>query len=225
MKSLEITNLIGCPMRCSYCPQNKLIGRYEGKITMTLEDFKLYLSNVPKDVRIDFSGFVENFTNPECTEMIEYANEQGFKIAIYTTLFNFTDEIIKRLEKIDFEIFCVHIKKTTNDEILNKIKNSSIRASFAGVGDDIKDVENLNRLKVISRAGNNFKSKEKIGELRCSRSNFEGNVVLPNGDVYLCCMDYGLQHFLGSLKTTNYNNLNRKGSYNLCSRCECSVLK
>lgn len=222
MRTIEITSVIGCPNRCPYCPQDKLISRYEGKKVMSLEDYKLYLNNVPKNVRIDFSGFVENFVNPECIEMIEYASKQGYKIAIYTTLLNFTDDIIKRLEKLEFEIFCVHIKKKTKKELLDKIKKSKIKASYISVGDDTQEVERLNNIKVISRAGNLYKMKEKKGKLKCSRSDFQANVLLPNGDVYLCCMDYGLEHKMGNLKETHYDNLKREMSYSLCRKCEYS---
>jgi hypothetical protein len=223
MRTLEITSLIYCPVRCGYCPQNKLSRVYSGKRIMSLDDFKIYLENVPKDVRIDFSGFVENFANPECLEMIEYANEKGYKIAIYTTLFNFNNDIIKRLEKIDFDIFCIHIKKTTDKKILSKIKKSKIKASYLSVGKDTMEIENLNNIKEISRAGNLYDVKPKEGNFKCSRSHFSANVLLPNGDVYLCCMDYGLEHKLGNLKETHYNDLKRDKSYSLCNKCHCAI--
>jgi hypothetical protein len=225
MKTLEITSLIGCPRRCDYCPQDKLSGRYECKRIMSLEDFKLYLNNVSKDVRIDFSGFVENFANPECIKMIEHASEQGYEIAIYTTLLNFTDEIIKRLEKIEFKIFCVHLKKNTKKELIKKIRNSKIKASFVSVGDDNQEDEKFIKIDKISRAGNLYEVEEKEGELECSRSDFYGNVLLPNGDVYLCCMDYGLEHKLGNLKETKYEDLKRDKSYSLCRKCDNSKIK
>lgn len=33
------------------------------------------------------------------------------------------------------------------------------------------------------------------------------NVLLPNGNVTLCCMDYGLKHILGNLLTDSYESL------------------
>ena len=33
------------------------------------------------------------------------------------------------------------------------------------------------------------------------------NVLLPNGNVTLCCMDYGLKHILGNLVTDSYESL------------------
>jgi hypothetical protein len=44
--------------------------------------------------------------------------------------------------------------------------------------------------------------------IKCSYTDFyDHNVLLPNGDVYLCCMDYSLKHKLGNLLTTDYYDL------------------
>lgn len=72
----------------------------------------------------------------------------------------------------------------------------------------------------ISRASHNWKIEERKG-CQCRRSpEFKQNVCLPNGDVYLCCMDYGLDHKLGNSLNTNFNDLQRKQSYELCRFCE-----
>jgi hypothetical protein len=39
------------------------------------------------------------------------------------------------------------------------------------------------------------------------------NVLLPNGDVTLCCMDYGLQHLLGNLVSGDYDALLRSDEF------------
>ena len=51
------------------------------------------------------------------------------------------------------------------------------------------------------------------------------NVLLPNGDVSLCCMDYGLDHILGNLNTQTYEDIipNENSCYNLCNFCENGV--
>lgn len=46
--------------------------------------------------------------------------------------------------------------------------------------------------------------------IRCSRvagTVIDRNVMLPNGDVVLCCMDYRLQHRLGNLLEDSYRQL------------------
>jgi len=70
----------------------------------------------------------------------------------------------------------------------------------------------------ISRAGNLSNDKElfdgqeisrrKNGSIFCSAAPFlNHNVLLPNGDVVLCCMDYSIQHKIGNLLTDTYEEL------------------
>jgi len=48
------------------------------------------------------------------------------------------------------------------------------------------------------------------------------NVMLPNGDVSLCCMDYGLEHILGNLFDQDYEEVIPEDNtyFNLCRFCE-----
>lgn len=46
------------------------------------------------------------------------------------------------------------------------------------------------------------------GFISCSVTPlYDHNVLLPNGDVALCCMDYGLKHILGNLFQQSYHEL------------------
>jgi hypothetical protein len=61
---------------------------------------------------------------------------------------------------------------------------------------------------------------------------YDHNVVLPNGDVLLCGMDYGRKHILGNLLTSDYYDLfaslemnrvrveNQKTGFSKCSICK-----
>lgn len=56
------------------------------------------------------------------------------------------------------------------------------------------------------------------GKVFCSRSiHLNHNVLLPNGDVVLCCMDFGLRHKLGNLINQSYEEI--------CSGDEISYIK
>lgn len=48
------------------------------------------------------------------------------------------------------------------------------------------------------------------------------NVLLPNGDVSLCCMDYGLDNIIGNLNTQTYEQVIPKAQtcYDICNFCE-----
>jgi hypothetical protein len=51
------------------------------------------------------------------------------------------------------------------------------------------------------------------------------NVLLPNGDVSLCCMDYGLDHILGNLLEQEYNDILPEpySCFKLCRFCENGI--
>lgn len=51
------------------------------------------------------------------------------------------------------------------------------------------------------------------------------NVLLPNGDVSLCCMDYGLDHIIGNLHEQSYEDVipQAQTCFDLCNHCENGV--
>jgi radical SAM protein with 4Fe4S-binding SPASM domain len=61
---------------------------------------------------------------------------------------------------------------------------------------------------------------------------FDRNVLLPNGDVVLCCMDYDLKHIIGNLLEQTYEEMmqgeklaeiikwNEEPNFNKCSICK-----
>ena len=104
----------------------------------------------------------------------------------------------------------------------------------------------LNSFIAISRAGNlsnqkemfegKLKIKTKNGALMCSAApQLNHSVLLPNGDVVLCCMDYSIKHKVGNLLEQEYSeifsskemqeihNMMSKNSQSddlLCRKCE-----
>lgn len=67
-----------------------------------------------------------------------------------------------------------------------------------------------------TRAGNieikdKSQPRRRRGVIACRRlGQF---VLLPNGDVVLCCMDYGLKHVIGNLLVSDYHLLFQSGEY------------
>jgi len=183
MRILEITVAIPCENRCEYCPQDKLDEAYMGISVLTFDLFKKAIKNVPLDVAIHFSGMCEPYQNPDVIKMMKYVDKLDYKIALFTTINEFPQDVRFYLERF---------------QPVNFVKNP------------------------ISRAGNLFETKRKDGDLKCSASNYDNNVMMPNGDVYLCCMDYSLKHKLGNLLITHFDKLDRKPPFELCRYCESS---
>ena len=199
-RHLEITTYIDCPNRCSYCPQEMLIDAYKGKKQMSLDDFKLILSHTPKDVDIHFSGFSESMFHPDVIDFYLEA-EKTHGLVVYTTTKGMKDEYIPVLSAIKFKQFVVHDR-------------NSRQLPFPHERVVINDTNK------ISRGGNLWATTDKGGEQCFNSPSFQQNVVLPNGDVYLCCMDYGLKHKIGNLYLQHFDELQRDKQYDICHKCE-----
>jgi hypothetical protein len=228
MRTLEITTKIRCINYCVYCPQDILIKNYSGNIFMSLDQFKVILSNTPKDVVIDFTGFCEPFLNKLASQMMYYSVNEGYEIQLITTLTGFREKDAEILKGIKFKHVLIHefegliIDKNFEDKV-KLLKDSVLTDRFERF--------NLPAENRFSRAGNLWDIKSRKGEFECGWSGreFYRNVVLPSGDVYLCCMDYSLKNKLGNLFLMNYNELNRQDiidktliedSEIICRQCE-----
>ena len=116
MPSLEFTLMVGCPLKCTFCPQDTLRGLY-GKNTkyFSRQDFKTILAKIPKHVRIDFSGMAEPWANPDATAMLRHTLESGYNAAIYTTLYGMEVEDgeavvdLIRDHAAQLEVLCLHL--------------------------------------------------------------------------------------------------------------------
>jgi sulfatase maturation enzyme AslB (radical SAM superfamily) len=209
----------------------------------TFEDFRLYIDKVPKRVVLHFTGFAEPFLNPRCTDMIDYAARRGNPIYISTSLAGLRREDVPRLSKLKYYEFQIHLpsaEKLMNLTIDDHYLASLSELVFAGVVTDLHfhgsevhprigawvrqhSVE-LQKFSIHDRARNlnTEKVKAKLsepvisaarstGKLRCDR--IRANVLLPNGDVVLCCMDWSAEYILGNLKRDRYEDLHRSETY------------
>jgi organic radical activating enzyme len=250
MATLELTTMVGCPVKCTFCPQDTLKAAY-GKSTkyLSYDFYRLMLAKVPKHVRIDFSGMAEPWANPDCTKMLEHTLAKGYRVAIYTTLYGMTAEIaasvVTLLEqhRAQVEAVCIHVQDKNNN--MRGLKfNEPWVASFNVFVDAIranklpsasimtmdKDGEIHPFLEktgirppgffAIDRAGSLDKDAlngQPVHEtdnqgkrISCaSTPYYDHNVLMPNGDVLLCCMDYGYKHVIGNLMHEGYYGLFR----------------
>jgi Iron-sulfur cluster-binding domain len=247
MPSLEITTMVGCPMKCTFCPQDQLRAQY-GKDPdkyMSLDNFKLILSKIPTYVRIDFSGMAEPWTNEACTDMLQHALGRGHHVAIYTTLYGVSaaeaqrifDLVLKHKDQV--ETVCLHLPDDNGNMRgwRYSLQYELALRTMMQLADTVLDFRAMTmdrsgavhkRLRMtattldgwvgMSRAG--ALDMKAIGEqpieatpshetlVSCSYTPFyDQNVVLPNGDVVLCCMDYEMKHVIGNLITGDYWSL------------------
>lgn len=236
MPTLEITTMMGCPMRCTFCPQDKLVSNYPADAVRVLsyDNFRAVLDKLPSHVRIDFSGMAEPWTNRFATDMLAYTLGRGHNVAIYTTLQGMHDP--ERVENLiagyrhKIEALVVHLPDERGNmrgfrdseryrhalKIFRGIRGARFmtmaESSVAGPIDM--------KWSPLTRAGNlDFQQVEGQAvetepfhrtPITCSFTPFyDHNVMLPNGDVVLCCMDYSVKHKLGNLLEDEYYDLFR----------------
>jgi len=230
-KFLEITTMATCRVRCGYCPQDLLIGAGKPKSmpgAMSFETFRACIDGCTPDVTINFSGFVEPFTNRACRQMVRYAHDKGHTINVFTTNRGLTVADVDAISNIPFEKFSVHLPEEELrmtirvDEDYLRVLEHITKASISNICFHSHSLNPDPRIKellestyaigfidLMDRAGNVDVGQEKQVEINgpvfCSRSiGFTKGVLMPNGDVQLCCMDFGLKHRIGNLLDRPY---------------------
>jgi len=237
-KWLEITSMVGCTNRCTYCPQSLFTAKYHKMYlgtacTMSPEGLSSILDNVdPITTAIHFSGFNEIFAHPEGHELIAFTYERGFDIALFSTLVGLTEDKVAFLADRGVEFSWVRLHEFDGPKF-NK-------EDFEAKAKLLRESVRINRFECqrvehpISRGGSLWEPGYNNRGITCSR--FDCNVVLPNGEVYLCCSDWGLRHYIGNLLTDHYdgdlftsvrNSLREQGrtpgTDMLCKHCEMAV--
>lgn len=235
--TLEITPKIGCSVNCRYCPQELLINNYKKKSSvfeMSFEVFQSCIDKLPNNSIIEFTGFVEPFTARDTIQMIQYANKRHFGIRLNTTLVGLTLQSFKQIEDIDFLHTCIHLPDCSGyahipmtEEYIELLKYTmKIGKGNHCFWDSASSQDEPSPLvheflhpglkcswNLFDRAGNlsdgRLASQSMNGvPIYCCRDiDLNHNVLLPNGDVQLCCMDYGLVHTIGNLLKESYEEI------------------
>jgi FkbM family methyltransferase len=135
-------------------------------------------------------------------------------------------EVIEHFGKIQNQIhnFTTMCMGTVHENVRHVFSSASVYDmwSRAGnlVGEMIMKPELLERKaewKIVNHG-------EKQMTCGCLEKMYH-NVMLPNGDVSLCCMDYGLKHILGNLYEQSYGDIVPENNqcFELCRLCENAV--
>lgn len=249
MSAIEFTLSISNCLSCHFCPQDKLGAAYKSdKRTMTVEDFKTILNKLPMDCQVDFSGFSECFLNPNACKMIELAAKSGRKFVIYSTLVGLKPCCVEVLKHYPPAVFRVHVPdgealKFPEQRWVKQHEMflaTGIKATYMAMATPTEPIRRYLAIKgiplelpdMLSRGGNlaHIKTHEINGPIRCTMNRWFNNVVLPNGDVYGCCMIYDLSVYLGNLLRQPYSEIRweaEKWKMNMerkvegcCARCE-----
>jgi sulfatase maturation enzyme AslB (radical SAM superfamily) len=231
LNPIEITTIVPCPVRCNYCPQDVLL-KTNGIDLLSLSDFKRYLKMINPERAIHFSGFSEPFANRDCAEMIEYALRIKRKIKVFTRFSLCDNNDIRVLNRLPAFSIYFHYNLKGNKKIHLIKKNQNI--IFIGVK-EVPSPEGWNKIfqDIISRSGNlGWQETDRyFRALGCSDNRELQSVVLPNGKVAICCMDYSLTTIIGNLNDETHDSMfcgevfkkfivkRKEGKTKLCNKC------
>jgi len=201
---------------------------------MTMDMFIACLDNLPEKCNIQFCGMAEPFLNPICSDMIIKAYEAGKNIELYTTLVGVTQPEIEKIWDIPLYYVNIHVADVNGyadipvtseylellDKVINhkRIDGSSFVNLCNAQGEPHPKVKELCKGKldistVLHDRAGNLEEKNLIhkqndsGVLSCTLcgQDLNHNVLLPDGTLLLCCMDYGMKHKLGNLAEQTYD--------------------
>lgn len=227
---MEITTRIGCRVACRYCPQSVLVRAYTKRsdvLQLSIETFAACLSKLPREVDIHFLGMSEPWLNPRCTDMVLQAHARGHRISVSTTLAGMQPSDVQQMRSVPFEAFILHLPADDGamsigvDDayvaLLEYICRSGIanlrfkrfgrlHPRLAWAAERIPEIDwpTMNRANNLTASGIAATPKV-VGRIHCHR--IRSNVLLPNGDVVLCCNDYAMRHVLGNLLIGTYRDL------------------
>lgn len=193
---------------------------------MTFETFAAALANTPNDLAVSFAGYAEPYLNRECSRMVAHAHANGRRVQMYTTGVGMTDADVDTLIAVQPSPCVLHLPDAGGDMKAKVTPEYAARMSRLALG--VRGCRTvcygqwhplLIGLKAYevgyglhSRAGNvtHLPQVRNRGALKCrSAPGLDENVLLPDGSVALCCQCWRLEHMIGSLLESTWEELHR----------------
>ncbi len=204
---------------------------------MSFSDYKTCLDKTPENTIIEFAGFGEPFLNPEAAEMMRYTASTGREVNLFTTLVGMTEEIWEKIKDIPFTMVVVHLpdtklyahiplteeywkflrmmanaKKVNGKPFIDLVNSQSLILPEAMEIVQDKNIQ-ISDTQLIDRAGS-LQSDELQhggvfrGALFCpTAARLDHNIMLADGSLVLCCMDFGMKHVMGNLLEESYEDI------------------
>lgn len=204
---------------------------------ISIDTFKKCLNKLPLNCSVLFCGMAEPLLNADCIEMIKIAIDSGRKVDLYTTLIGIDESQLDELLNLPISFVTLHVADKYNyakiktddmyyrmiEKTINYVKNDgkpfvNICNAQAEPDEKVKDIckgkyEIIHELH--DRAGNLdddiliSSARKRKGKISCSLcgQSLNHNILLPDGKVLLCCMDYGMKHVLGNLLHQSYDEI------------------
>jgi radical SAM protein with 4Fe4S-binding SPASM domain len=234
LPGLEFTTRIGCRVACDYCPQALFTRAYQQNLKspedkiLSVENLKKILAKLPSQLVIVFAGYSEPWLNPHATELLATASRRGHPLEVFTTLEGMPIQEVETIASLSYDRFSIHLP--SNDNRMQIVVTSEYLAKLSALALGIPNLrlvyygerphekiptqwkKRAFRDPLHDRAGNLSihspitRRQRLVGEICCSSMPVR-HMVLPNGDVSLCCMDWSVRHRLGNLLEQSYEEI------------------
>lgn len=104
-RSVEFNVRIGCPIRCGYCPQDKVISSGYTVKTLELDVLSKVLNNASKGghvIDVVFSGHSEPLSVPNWRDLLSYSHSHPLvdRVVLFSTGYKLTEEDILTLSSM-----------------------------------------------------------------------------------------------------------------------------
>jgi radical SAM protein with 4Fe4S-binding SPASM domain len=197
---------------------------------------------------VDFSGYTEPLYNPNWFEIFSHTIEENYAVTLYSTLGRASWDDLDKLTGLAFHQIYVHLLDSVAQRdklafLIDRCRALHRDLIFVYFDEDGRELAsefqghvNCERWTAHSRAGLVDVGKVYVpGAVSCSEQREFCHVVLPNGDVYICCMDFSLQHKIGNLlesrlaeiqyseKALAFRATMASATDGMCNHCICAV--
>ena len=156
-----------------------------------------------------FSPFDQE--NPLCIHLPDEGGVMPVKITSkYKRVLTY---LIMRAQMLKLQLGS-HIRFMTMDtegklskEILDIFPVNKIPFSFKAISRASNLDDGIIKIKAPTMQNYEGGVGRRTGKIYCKTNSLSHNVLIPNGDVQLCCMDYGLEAKIGNLLEDSYDTL------------------
>lgn len=96
------------------------------------------------------------------------------------------------------------------EEVEDRIREIFIKHNLE---EHVKKKIPFQRIDAPVKSENILKTEYKSGKIYCSGNAYKKQMVVPGGDVVMCCMDVQKKHVLGNLNTMTYEDIYKSEEY------------
>lgn len=135
-------------------------------------------------------------------------------------------EVVKRFKQLENHIQGFHVMSMSevHEDVKEYFPDANIPDFWSRAGNLLGEAIVKPELEKIKDRFKHIDHGDQKKTCGCDEELYH-NVVLPNGDVSLCCMDYSLSQIIGNLYEQEYEKIipEPKTCFSICQRCENGV--